>query len=94
MAERPSLLRLTAQVADPDGSVETLIHTLLPVGVDVVHHYTPQGVSWVRLGAGARVTVHTWPEHELATVDTLGLPEVQVLAALSTHAWCVVQAHR
>lgn len=88
------MLRLTAQIAEPDASVGALVADLLAEGLDAVHRYSPHGVSWARMAGDVRVTVHTWPEHELATVDVFGVAEARVLEVLRSRGWQVVQLHR
>ena len=35
----------------------------------VSHHFAPQGVTAVGLLAESHLSIHTWPEHELAAAD-------------------------
>jgi hypothetical protein len=58
----------------------------VPEGIDVVHHFDPHGVSWVRIAPDRRAALHSWPEHGVVTVDVYG-PVIDLTAALSELGW-------
>jgi len=62
-----------AALNDP-ASLEGLLARCLGAGDLVVtrwvhHRFEPQGVSLLGHGPRVRVVLHTWPEHEAATLD-------------------------
>ena len=58
-----------------------------PNGVDTHHHFQPIGLSWVRWTSDRQVALHTWPEHQLVTVDVLAPHAVDLAEALAGLGW-------
>jgi len=54
-----------ARTADPEGFPDGKIL------VNQFHNFTPHGTSGLILGANKHLTIHTWPEHNYASVDML-----------------------
>ena len=52
-------------------------------GADQLHHWPGGGVSWVRIGPAGTVMLHTWPEHDLATLDLYGIDPAVALDGLA-----------
>ncbi len=48
------------------------VDRILPDGTTTAHQFQPQGFSAFRIGSTGSVAVHTWPEHDLATLDLYG----------------------
>jgi len=65
----------------------------LPAGVDVHHQFAPVGQSWVRCAHDRQIALHTWPEHELVTVDVLASAPVDLVAALRALGWTPIEAN-
>lgn len=64
----------TALLDDPDRLVaclEEIIETsgLEVIGEPLVHHFTPQGITYLVVLAQSHLAAHTWPEHRFMTVD-------------------------
>ena len=53
---------------------------------ELYHQFSPYGQSWARFGVGRRVVIHTWPEHQLATIDVYDSREVD-LSILAELGW-------
>jgi len=51
--------------------LEEIIETsdLEVIGEPLVHHFTPQGVTYLVVLAQSHLAAHTWPEHRFMTVD-------------------------
>jgi len=51
----------------------TLIHCAQQAGATVVesfmHHFNPHGLSGIVVIAESHLAVHTWPEHDYASID-------------------------
>ncbi len=59
----------------------------VPEGVDVVHHFEPHGLSWVRIAPHRRAALHSWPEHGVVTVDVYAPEGVDLAGALTPLGW-------
>ncbi|TNE84343.1 MAG: hypothetical protein EP330_29435 [Deltaproteobacteria bacterium] len=49
-----------------------LVDALVPLGEEVAHRFEPHGLSLVRIGSRGSAALHTWPEHDRATLDCYG----------------------
>lgn len=49
--------------------IEAAEHIGATVVTSTMHHFSPFGVSGVIVLAESHLAVHTWPEHDLVTVD-------------------------
>ena len=70
-----------------DGDPHGLVEALVPDGVDMRHQFQPYGVSLVRLATDATVALHTWPEHERASLDCYGTAVERAPKVLEDLGW-------
>ncbi len=65
-----------------------------PAGTDTVFRFEPHGVSWARVATDGRAALHSWPEHNLVTVDVYAPRAVDLAAALAPLGWAALPEGR
>ena len=76
---RSALVRLRADLTAD-------LAALVADGAEHLHRWPGGGISWVRVGCGGTVVVHTWPEHGIATIDVYGQAALEACRAILAEA--------
>ena len=80
-------LTLRAPCVDPDLIARAIEEIgLAPIG-ELEHRWDPQGTTWCGWGADFALIIHTWPEHQLATIDLRGKSEAVIIALELALGW-------
>ena len=73
MKQRWATLTLRAAALDPPFVLQGIMRALAEVDLHRLggfeERWEPHGLTWCGWGKDFRLIVHTWPEHQLATID-------------------------